>query len=99
MEITVRESPAEASREVARRIADVIRDHPAAVIALPTGRTPIAAYEELGRLYRSGLVELSRASFFGLDEFVGIPAHHPGSFRGYLERHLFSTISFDRARL
>src|SRR5688500_13074897 len=99
MEINILDSAAEAGRAVAQRIAGIIRENPTAVIALPTGRTPTLAYEALARLSHLGLVEFSRVTFFGLDEFVGLGSAHPGSFRAYLERHLFSKTAFDPSRV
>jgi len=53
----------------------------------------------VGVLRAAGQVDFSQATFFGLDEFVGIPGDHAGSFRAYLERHLFSVVNFDRSRI
>jgi glucosamine-6-phosphate deaminase len=84
------------ARGVADRIVAFIRGKPEAVLALPTGRTPVAAYDELGRLAGAGTADFSQARFFAIDEFVGLPPHHPGSFRSYLDRHLFSILQVPR---
>ena len=48
------------------------RAKPALVLGLPTGRTPIAAYEELRELHAGGRVDFARAITFNLDEFAGV---------------------------
>ena len=99
MDINVFESTDELARAAAEQIASEVRERPSAVLALPTGRTPITVYEELVRLHRSGRADFSHATFFGLDEFVGIPADHPGSFRQFLERHLFRPLTVNPTRI
>jgi len=61
---------------------------------LPTGRTPIAAYAELRRLHAAGDADFSRASSFNLDEFAGVGPSDPGSFRTFMDRHLFDAVNF-----
>jgi glucosamine-6-phosphate deaminase len=40
-----------------------------------------------------GRVDWSRITVFHMDEYVGISASHPASFRNYLQKHLLSEIS------
>ena len=62
------------------------------MFGLPTGRTPIALYRELVSLHAHG-VDFSEVTTFNLDEFLGIPATHPGSYRSFMEEHLFSHVN------
>lgn len=78
-------------------IATTARSRPRLVVGLPTGRTPIPLYEALVDLSRRGRIDWSRIETFNLDEFVGIPADHPGSYRSFMQRHLFDHIG-GRAR-
>jgi glucosamine-6-phosphate deaminase len=89
----------EAAVALARSVAGAIHDRPDLVLGLPTGRSPIAAYAELRRLYAAGLVDFSRVRTFNLDEFAGIPATHPGSFRRFMEAHLFAAVNLDPSRV
>ncbi len=75
---------------MAARVAAALGARPALVLGLPTGRTPVGTYGELRRLHRAGTVSFARAVTFNLDEFAGIPPSHPGSFRTFMEAHLFS---------
>ena len=72
---------------------------PGAVLGLPTGRTPVLLYQELVARARSGALDLSRASTFNLDEFLGLPPAHPGSYRQFMEHHLFGHLGERRPRV
>ena len=67
-----------------RRIIEIVRRHPSVVLALPTGRTPIALYNELVRLTRLERVDWANVRTFNLDEFVGLGlgARLAGGLRG-----------------
>jgi glucosamine-6-phosphate deaminase len=80
------------AKAVARRIADLITKTPRVVLGLPTGRTPVGLYRELVSLYAHG-VDFSQVTTFNLDEFLGIPADHPGSYRSFMELHLFRHVN------
>ncbi|WP_438447630.1 glucosamine-6-phosphate deaminase [Gorillibacterium sp. sgz5001074] len=73
-------------------ITGLIRTNPRAVLGLATGSTPIGIYEELVRVYRKGLISFKSVTTFNLDEYAGLPADHPESYRSFMERHLFSHI-------
>jgi glucosamine-6-phosphate deaminase len=78
---------------VAQRVADAVAREPALVLGLPTGRTSIGVYEQLRELQATGRVDFARAVTFNLDEFAGIPPSHPGSFRSFMDRHLFAHVN------
>ena len=99
MEIRIFDTPDETARAVAERVAAAVGDRPALVLGLPTGRTPIATYAELRRLHAAGALDLSQATTFNLDEFAGVEPSHPGSFRTFMERHLFVEAALDPARI
>ncbi len=40
-----------------------------------------------------GQVDFAEATTFNLDEFLGVSASHPGSYRAFMERHLFSHVN------
>jgi glucosamine-6-phosphate deaminase len=67
-------------------------------VALATGGTPLAAYEELARRRRACGLDASRAAIVGIDEFVGVAASDPASFAAYLDRHVIGPLGFDRQR-
>jgi glucosamine-6-phosphate deaminase len=87
------------ARALAARVAAALRERPSIVLGLPTGRTPIAMYGELRRMHTQEGVSFARASTFNLDEFVGVDPTHPGSFRHYMEEHLFGGIDLQPERI
>lgn len=91
--VTVYPNDRAAARALARRIAAAVEANPRLVLGLPTGRTPLALYNELASLYTHRHVDFSQVTTFNLDEFLGIPASHPGSYRTYMEEHLFSRVN------
>jgi len=60
-------------------VATAVRDAPHPVLGLPTGRTPVLLYKELVERAHAGALDLSHVTTFNLDEFLGLPATHPGS--------------------
>jgi glucosamine-6-phosphate deaminase len=56
------------------------------VLGLATGSSPISVYRALGRRVLSGTLDLSQASAFALDEYVGLPTGHPQSYRSVIGR-------------
>jgi glucosamine-6-phosphate deaminase len=88
-----------AAAALAQRIAEALAHDPALVLGLPTGRTPIALYNELASLFAQGRVDFSQVTTFNLDEFVGIPPSHPGSYRSFMETHLFGRVNIDPSRV
>lgn len=75
-----------------REVAAAIRLNPSLVLGLPTGRTPLRLYERLIAWERAGRVSFARVTTFNLDEFVGLEPHDPGSYRAFMERHLFGKL-------
>ena len=85
------------AKTLAAAVADALRRNPRLVIGLPTGRTPIKLYRELVALHGRGQAEFAEATTFNLDEFAGLPASHPGSYRTFMDKHLFSHVNIDPA--
>ena len=87
------------ARAVATRVAKTLRARPASVLGLPTGRTPVRLYARLREARAAGRIDFSRATSFNLDEFVGLPAEHPASYRAFMERHLFGAVNLPARRI
>jgi glucosamine-6-phosphate deaminase len=91
--VSIYSSDRAAARALARRIIAALKGNPCLVLGLPTGKTPVGFYHELAAIAAAGHVDFSQASTFNLDEFLGIPPTHPGSYRQYMEHHLFSRVN------
>jgi len=98
LDVTIFETATEASRALARRVADTLRRTPDLVLGLPAGRTPVETYTEICRLHSAGEADFSAATAFLLDEFVGLDSSQAGSFRRFLTEHLLSGINLDSNR-
>jgi glucosamine-6-phosphate deaminase len=88
-----------AARALAHRVADALIARPRLVLGLPTGRTPVAFYNELAALVSHGRADLSQVTTFNLDEFLGIPPSHPGSYRSFMDKHLFSRVNIPASQI
>ncbi|MCD4640380.1 glucosamine-6-phosphate deaminase, partial [Proteus mirabilis] len=62
------------------------------VLGLPTGGTPLATYKALIELHRAGKVSFQHVVTFNMDEYVGIPADHPQSYRTFMYENFFNHI-------
>jgi glucosamine-6-phosphate deaminase len=99
VDVRIFKRPEDAAIALAHCVAAALQHKRDIVLGLPTGRSPVAAYAELRRQSADGKVDFSAATTFNLDEFVGIDGTHPGSFRQFMEAHLFSGIPIDRSRV
>ena len=99
MEVIVVPTADAACLRAARIVARLLRAKPEAALALPTGSTPAAIYAELVRQHRDEGLSFARARAFNLDEYVGIPSDHPGSFRRAMHEALYRHVDLspDRA--
>lgn len=97
------------AEEVAARAAAIVTDslrqariggHGTGVtLGLATGSSPLGLYRELARARRSGQLDLTRVHGFALDEYVGLPAGHPQSYREVLTREVCDPLGLDPANL
>jgi glucosamine-6-phosphate deaminase len=66
------------------------------VLGLATGSTPIPLYQELIRRHREEGLDFSNVISFNLDEYVGLPANHPESYRRFMNENLFNHININK---
>ena len=96
VELVVVPDPQELGRRAADRLADLLARRPAAVLALPTGRSPLPLYEEVTRRARKGLIDLTSTTIFALDEYRGLFRHDASSCFSFLRRHLLAGVRVGR---
>jgi glucosamine-6-phosphate deaminase len=99
MKITILDSDDAVADALAERVASMLHIKPAAVLGLASGRTPVDGYAELRRMHAEGKTDWSHASTFNLDEFARIDSSHPGSFRTFMQRHLFDGVNIQPERI
>ena len=95
MEVIIRPNAGAAADLVAQIIARELRAHPHLVLGLATGRTMEGVYARLVRKHREEALDFSLCSTFNLDEYVGLPASDPHSYRHYMNHHLFLQVNLD----
>jgi glucosamine-6-phosphate deaminase len=92
----------EASRAVAREVAELIRarqrEGRAAVLGLATGSTPVSFYADLVRLHREEKLSFANVITFNLDEYRGLPPDHPQSYHYFMRAHLFDHVDIPAAQ-
>ena len=93
LQIAVVDDEAEFAVVAADKVTDLLKRKPAAILGLPTGSTPEGLYAELAQRYRAGLVSFAACKTFNLDEYIGLPAAHFGSYHTFMQKNLFSKIN------
>lgn len=96
MNIIVTENFAKTCEHAAQMIADVIRNKPDARLGLATGSTAPGVYPFLIAANKAGALDFSRVNTVNLDEYVGLPADHPQSYRRFMDENLFDHINIDK---
>ena len=99
MEVIIQPSERQATELAAQRIARLLRDKPGAVLGLATCRSQKGVYEELVRMHREEGLDFSEVTTFNLHEYIGLGPEHPGSFRHYMQEHLFGGVNVDLERV
>ncbi|MEN5300163.1 glucosamine-6-phosphate deaminase [Brucella sp. TWI559] len=92
---------AELDEAAADYVGDLLTRKPHAVIALPTGETPLGLYRNLATRQHAGVIDCHSARFFNLDEFEGKGPADEESYAGFLMRHAFEPLGIapDHLRL
>src|SRR5881398_237942 len=87
----------QAARHVALMIESLIRQNNSAgqptVLGLPTGSTPVGIYRELIRMHKEAGLDFSRVITFNLDEYFGLTADDPRSYRRWMQETFFHHVN------
>ena len=86
------------SERAARIVADLVREKPTAVLGLATGSTPVGLYAALVRIAHEEQIDFSGVTTFNLDEYEGLPAAHPQSYRYFMQQHLFEELGLTESQ-
>jgi glucosamine-6-phosphate deaminase len=81
-------------------VEHLVSARPDAVLGLATGSSPLPLYRELVRRHSAGEgPPYDRVTVFLLDEYVGLPAGHPQSYRATIHREVTDDLGIDRERV
>ena len=82
------------SEQAAQMVIDTLSDKPEALLCFASGDTPRGLLAQLVKHYRAGTVDFSRASYVGLDEWVGMNRHDAGSCADLLYHEFLDLVNF-----
>ncbi|WP_344497033.1 glucosamine-6-phosphate deaminase [Streptomyces enissocaesilis] len=82
---------------IAASIGRLLGHKPDALLGVATGSSPLPIYEALTAKVRAGEVDASRARICQLDEYVGLPAGHPESYRSVVLREVVEPLGLTEA--
>jgi len=99
VEVVITHDEGAAAEIVAGIVARVLGERSAPVLGLATGSSPLGAYRLLAAAHQRGELSASHASAVLLDEYVGLPAGHPESYREFIRRELVDHIDLPASRL
>lgn len=83
--VVVFDSAEAAAEHAADLVLAALASAPGAALGLATGSSPQRLYEALARRRAAG-ADFSSVSGFALDEYLGLPANHPESYRCVIDR-------------
>jgi glucosamine-6-phosphate deaminase len=98
--VTVHANEQDASKKVARRIADLIISKQLrgekAVLGLATGATPVGVYAELVRMHKEEGLSFGNVVTFNLDEYYPMKPTSAQSYVIFMKENLFNHIDIDQ---
>ncbi|MFD3451465.1 glucosamine-6-phosphate deaminase [Streptomyces sp. NPDC058691] len=92
MEVVIVPDAVAGGETVAETIAVLLRRKPDALLGVATGSSPLPVYQALAAKVRASTVDASRARICQLDEYVGLPAGHPESYRSVVLREVVEPL-------
>jgi glucosamine-6-phosphate deaminase len=100
MDVIICSDEVKAGAYTAAKVAQVARRvGPEVVLGVATGSSPLRAYAALAAMVAAGTLDLSRASAFALDEYVGLPLGHPETYREVIRRTVTEPLRLDPVRV
>jgi glucosamine-6-phosphate deaminase len=96
MEIIILKSAESVAAMAGELVAELLRVRPAAVLGLATGSTQLSLYRNLVEKYLAGDISFRDTTSFNLDEYLGVAAENPQSYRTYMDREFFDRIDIDK---
>jgi glucosamine-6-phosphate deaminase len=87
MEVVIVVDDEAVGEAAAAKIVQIVEETgPDVVLGLATGSSPVSTYQSLAKRVDSGTLDLTAASAFALDEYVGLPEGHVQSYRAVISR-------------
>ena len=87
------------SDAAANEVIELVKNKPDAVICLASGETPRLTCKLMVEKAVKEKVDLSRITFIGLDEWVGIPPENDGSCHYFFYTEIFKPLQFSSSQV
>ena len=95
MTLSIHPSAEQTGEAAASEVAALVQGHPAAVLGLATGSSPLPLYEALAK----NEVDLAAVTAFALDEYIGLPPGHPQSYAAVIGHHVVEPLGLTPGRV
>jgi glucosamine-6-phosphate deaminase len=89
----------ELSEIASRLIIEKVKQNPRVILGLATGGTPEKTYELLIRDHEQFGTSYRNVQTVNLDEYVGLPSHHPQSYHYYMFHKLFQHLDLKKGNI
>lgn len=99
MEVVILPGGKQVASLAADAVEALLRRKPDAVLGLATGSSPLPIYAELALRHQRDGLDFSQVRAFALDEYVGLPAGHPGSYREVVAREFTVRVNISPANV
>lgn len=99
MELKIYKDYQHLSEAASDLIIDTIKQNPHAVICLASGDTPRLTCRLFVEKVTDDDVDLSKVTFIGLDEWVGIPLENEGSCHYFFQHELFEQLTLQHSQI
>jgi glucosamine-6-phosphate isomerase len=99
MELKIFKDNNELSFATSEEIIRIIKTKPDAVLCLATGQSPILTYQMLVEKITADKIDISKITFIGLDEWVGISPDMEGSCQHFLQTRLFKPLNVSASKV
>lgn len=99
MTIRIFEDYEKLSHASAEMMIDQVLKKPDCVICIPSGETPKGTFRHFVALSQERNVDLSSATFVGLDEWVGVMPDNPGSCGNFIRTWLLDPLKISPANV
>jgi galactosamine-6-phosphate isomerase len=93
MEVKIYSDQEVLANAIADEIILLVNRKPEAVLCMASGETPRLPCRMLVRKVKEQNIDLSRCTFIGLDEWIGIPPSNEGSCHYFFRHELFAPLS------
>jgi glucosamine-6-phosphate isomerase len=81
------------SEAIANEMITIIQQNPNATICLASGHTPLLPCQAFVKKVKEQNIDISKVTFLGLDEWVGVPPANEGSCHYFLYNTVFTPLN------